>query len=79
MSIKPKGRIGTGDPQENVEVFDLDYPRAGDDGQFRLFNYEYHSRGTPSETPRSEECARKFRISFDKLIPLSYCDLDEAK
>ncbi|KAE9381209.1 hypothetical protein N431DRAFT_457818 [Stipitochalara longipes BDJ] len=67
MSIKPKRRIETGDHPDNVEVFDLDYPRPGDDEQFRLFNYEYHSRRIPSGTPRTEECAVNLTLKFQGL------------
>ena len=76
MSLKSRRRIETGEVPENVEVFDLD---SGEDEQIRLFNYAYHCRGIPSETPRTQQCAGMFRHSFDKLFPSWHCESSGAR
>jgi hypothetical protein len=68
MLTKNTRRIEAGDIPDDVQVFNYN-PRTGEDGQFRLFNYQHSPRGIPSETPRRGQDAGELRHSFDKLPP----------
>jgi hypothetical protein len=65
MLTKNTRRIEAGDLPDDVQVFNYN-PRTGEDGQFRLFNYQHSPRGIPSETPRRGQDAGELRHSFDK-------------
>ncbi|PMD19681.1 hypothetical protein NA56DRAFT_197221 [Hyaloscypha hepaticicola] len=52
MTTQGKPRAGTSGSRENVQIFDY-IPRAGEDGQFKLFNYRHLASEIASETPRT--------------------------
>lgn len=67
MLRRNEGGIRTKDPSEDVQVFNYT-PRAGGDGQFRILNYRYPSRGVP---PPTAQDSGEFRRFFDKVPTFS--------
>lgn len=52
MISQGKPRAETSGSPEDVQLFDY-IPRAGEDGQFKLFNYRHLASEIASETPRT--------------------------
>lgn len=74
MTTQGNPRAGTSGPREDVQIFDY-IPRAGEDGQFKLFNYRHLASEIASETPRTLLDIGEFRNCFDKLPPFHVQEL----
>lgn len=67
MISQGKPRAGTSGSPEDVQLFDY-IPRAGEDGQFKLFNYRHLASEIASETPRTLLDVGEFRYCVDKFL-----------
>lgn len=77
MMPRSDGGIKIEDSSEDVQI--LKYtPRVGGDGEYKVFNYKYSSRGSASDAPRTVPDIGELDVLLTKgarshlnLLPLS--------